>query len=429
MSVIPGWRDFLSRQLFFYGSTRMLNTPKALRLHIALFGLRNVGKSSLLNALSGQQVAIVSDVPGTTTDPVEKTLELAPLGPVVLWDTAGLDDTGELGHQRVRRSLEIMPRLDMALLVTDNHWGPTETLIAAQLRQKNIPFAVVWNKADTGSPKSVRPENLSEDVPCLCASARTGKGLNDIRAALEKLAPQNEHRPLVSDLLPDQGLLILVVPLDSGAPKGRLIMPQVQTIRDSLDGRKVCMVCTDHDLPTALNHLQHAPDLVVCDSQVVHTVDKKVPQHIAMTTFSVLMARFKGDLSFFASGAAALTRLNPGDKVLIQEACSHHPQQDDIGRVKIPRLLQKLAGGQIECHVSAGKDFAKYEPDLTAAIHCGGCTITRGHMLTRQRAAAAAGCPMTNYGLAISLAQGVLSRVLSPFPDALRAFEKAVKIQ
>ncbi len=405
----------------------MHDTPKGLRLHIALFGRRNVGKSSLLNALSGQRVAIVSDIPGTTTDPVEKTLELAPLGPVVLWDTAGLDDTGELGRQRVRRSLEIMPRLDMALLVTDSHWGATESLIAVQLRKKNIPFAVIWNKADINPCKCARPENLSEDVPCLRASSRSGEGLDDIRAALEELAPQSMSPPLVSDLLPDQGMLILVVPLDSGAPKGRLIMPQVQTIRDSLDGRKVCMVCTVHDLPAALSHLKQAPDLVVCDSQVVHTVDKKVPQHIAMTTFSVLMARFKGDLSFFSDGAAALTRLKPGDKVLIQEACSHHPQQDDIGRVKLPRLLQKLAGGQIECRISAGKNFAEYEPDLAVAIHCGGCAITRRHMLTRQRAAAAAGCPMTNYGLAISLAQGVLSRVLSPFPDALRAFEKAAR--
>ncbi len=410
----------------------MHETPKGLRLHIAFLGRRNVGKSSLLNALAGQQVSIVSDTPGTTTDPVEKIMELAPLGPVVFLDTAGLDDTGKLGQQRTRRTKEIMQRLDMALLLTDNDgWGETEGQIAAQLQEKNIPFAVVRNKTDlTPSGSFDRPEGLDTQIPYILASVHNGKGLDDIREILEELLPQTTaHKlPLLNDLLPEKGLVVLVVPLDSGAPKGRLILPQVQAIRDSLDGRKICMVCTEHDLPHALKRLKQSPDLVVCDSQVVHIVDKKLPLEIAMTTFSVLMARFKGDLLAFAQGTAALTRLEPGSKVVIQEACSHHPQEDDIGRVKLPRLLEKLAGGTLQCSLKAGKEFPTYEPDIAAVVHCGACVITRGQMLARQQAAAAMNCPMSNYGLTISLAQGVLSRVLSPFPDALYAFEKACHV-
>ena len=398
----------------------MTEAPKGLRLHIALFGRRNAGKSSLLNALSGQPVSIVSDTPGTTTDPVEKTLEMAPLGPVVFLDTAGLDDDGELGRLRAERSLEIMRRTDVALL-------------AARLRSLAIPFVVVRNKADadSGAKETTdapdRPEGLDAAVPVIRASARSGLGLDEIRAAIERVAPESALRqpPLLSDLLPEQGVLLLVVPLDTGAPRGRLILPQVQAIRDSLDGRKICLATTDKDLPAALLRLKEAPDLVVCDSQVVHAVDRETPSDIPMTTFSVLMARFKGDLPALARGAAALGRLHPGDSVLIQEACSHHPQHDDIGRVKLPRLLRGLAGGELHFRMAAGKEFPDSAGDCAAVVHCGGCVITRGQMLARLSAATEAGCPMTNYGLAISLAQGVLARVLSPFPDALRAYRKA----
>ncbi len=408
-----------------------METPKGLRLHIALFGRRNVGKSSLLNALTGQQVSIVSDTPGTTTDPVEKTLEMAPLGPVVFLDTAGLDDAGELGELRTERSLRVMQRADVALLVTEGEsWGEHEARIAALLREREIPFAVVQNKADAYPAAPGRahgPGVLEASVSVIRASARDGLGLAEVRAALERLAPERalHQPPLLSDLLPDKGVLALVVPIDTGAPKGRLILPQVQAIRDSLDGRKLCMVVTEEELPDALGRLRHAPDLVVCDSQVVHKVDRDTPSDIPMTTFSVLMARFKGDLTALAQGAGALTRLTPGDAVLIQEACSHHPQKDDIARVKLPRLLQKLAGGELRIAWSAGKEFPEYDGAYKAVVHCGGCVITRGQMLARLRAAAASGCPMTNYGMAISLAQGVLRRVLSPFPDALRAFEAA----
>lgn len=407
----------------------MQKTPKGLRLHITFLGRPNVGKSSLLNALTEQQVSIVSSAAGTTTDPVEKTLEFAPLGPVVFWDTAGIGEDGELGKLRSRRSMEILQHTDIALLITDNGgWGESEINLAACLQEKNIPFAVVYNKADLVAHDNVRPKELDESVACLFVSAHTKNGLDAIRNELVRLAAQNESvsPPILSDLLPDCGVVVLVVPLDSGAPKGRLILPQVQTIRDSLDGRKICMVCTQHELAFALKTLSKEPDLVVCDSQIVGIVAEIVPERIAMTTFSVLMARLKGDLVAFARGTAALTHLTVGQKVLIQESCSHHPQHDDIGRIKLPRLLQKLVGGQIECQIKAGKEFTFYENDLAAIVHCGACVMTRKQMLVRQQAAADAKIPMSNYGLAISLAQNVILRVLSPFPEALKAFEETV---
>lgn len=407
----------------------MQNAPKSLRLHIALFGRRNVGKSSLLNALTGQRLAIVSETPGTTTDPVEKALELAPLGPVVFLDTAGLDDSGELGEERVRRSLNILRRCDLALLVTAGaDWGEHEMRLARDLAESGIPFAVARNKQDlmqAGEP--ARPAGLAESVPVVDVSAATGHGLDALRAALQGLVPAEagDAPPLASDLLPERGLLLLIVPLDTGAPKGRLILPQVQTIRDSLDGRKLCLVATAEDLPEALAALKRPPDLAVCDSQVVHAAAAGIPDETPLTTFSILMARLKADLPALARGAAALAKLRPGDAVLIQEACSHHPQKDDIGRVKLPRLLHKLAGGDLNISWSAGKAFQDYDPAWRAVVHCGGCMLTRAQMLARLRAAESAGCPMTNYGMAISLAQGVLDRVLSPFPEALAAFREA----
>ncbi len=405
----------------------MKETPKGLRLHIALFGRRNVGKSSLLNALTGQQASIVSDMPGTTTDPVEKTLEMAPLGPVVFLDTAGLDDEGELGGLRAERSLQVMDRIDLALLVTEGTvWGEHESRIADLLREKHIPFMVVVNKADAEGDApalSGMPDGLA---PLVRASARTGEGLETVRKTLQAIVPDAALRepPLLTDLLPEQGVVVLVAPIDAGAPKGRLILPQVQAIRDVLDGRRICLIVTEAELPAALDRLTTPPDLVVCDSQVVHTVDRYTPAEIPMTTFSVLMARFKGDLSGLARGAAALHGLVPGDTVVVQEACSHHPQKDDIGRIKLPRLLNRLAGGELHILFQAGKEFPVYDPACKVVVHCGGCVITRGQMLARLRAARNAGCPMTNYGLAISLAQGVLRRVLSPFPDALCAYEE-----
>lgn len=407
----------------------MMEVPKGLRLHIAFFGNRNVGKSSLLNALAGQNVAIVSDTPGTTTDPVEKTLEIARLGPVVLLDTAGIDDEGALGEQRVERTLQVMRRVDMALLVTDGAgWGEHEAWLAGQLHKLGIPFALVRNKADMPGATAAgsRPAGLEPSVPVISVSARSGQGLDELCDVMLALVPERARKepPLLNDLLPPDGLAVMVVPIDTGAPQGRLILPQVQAIRDCLDGEKLSLVVTNTELSAALNSLKRPPDLVVCDSQVVHEVNRLTPSGIPMTTFSILMARFKGDLSLLARGAAALKRLKPGDDVLIQEACSHHPQKDDIGRIKLPRLLCKLAGGELNISVVAGKEFTFYPQPYKAVVHCGGCVITRGQMLARIRAAAASGCPITNYGMAISMAQGVLQRTLSPFPEALRAFEE-----
>ena len=409
----------------------MLDAPKGLRLHIGLFGRRNVGKSSLLNALAAQSVSIVSDTPGTTTDPVEKTLEFAPLGPVVFLDTAGLDDEGELGTQRTERTLAVLPRTDMALVVTaENVWGHYEETIVSRLRKKAIPFLVVMNKTESSvASKDCLPDAM-RGLPMVRASAKTGEGLETIRRELVRLSPgESLHEAqLVADLLPEKGVVLLVVPIDSGAPKGRLILPQVQTIRDALDGRKLCLVVTEGELGAAFACLKEPPALVVCDSQVVHVAARLTPPSVPLTTFSILMARAKGDLVDLARGAAALTRLRPGQTVLVQEACSHHAQKDDIGRVKIPRLLARLAGGPVETPMLAGKEFTEYAGDAAAVVHCGACAITRGQMLARLDEARAHGLPMTNYGMCISLAQGVLERVLSPFPEALAAWRAEAQL-
>ena len=387
----------------------MLDAPKGLRLHIGLFGRRNVGKSSLLNALAAQSVSIVSDTPGTTTDPVEKTLEFAPLGPVVFLDTAGLDDEGELGTQRTERTLAVLPRTDMALVVTaENVWGHYEETIVNRLREQAIPFLVVMNKTESSFASKDRLPDAMRGLPMVRASAKTGEGLETIRRELVRLSPgESLHEAqLVADLLPEKGVVILVVPIDSGAPKGRLILPQVQTIRDALDGRKLCLVVTEGELGAAFACL-------------------KAPQSVPLTTFSILMARLKGDLPLLAAGSAAIGNLKPGDSVLMMEACSHHPQQDDIGRIKIPRLLQQYAGGELRFDMCAGKSLTDCPGSYDLIVHCGGCTLTRRQMLGRLRSAQSRGIPMTNYGVAISFTQGVLKRVLTPFPDALAACEPA----
>lgn len=402
----------------------MQNTPKGLRRHIAILGRRNAGKSSLVNALARQKVSIVSDAAGTTTDPVEKTMELAPLGPVVLVDTAGIDDEGELGRLRVARSLAILARSDLAIIVTDGgNWGEIEAGLARTLKEANVPYLIARNKCDLGGIPL--PDGLPE-AAMLDISAKEGKGLENLVRELAILAGADDsQRDLVADLLPENGVLVLVVPLDTGAPKGRLILPQVQAIRNSLDGRKICVVCTEKEYPAALEKLASPPDLVVCDSQVVHLVEKQTPASIPLTTFSILMARFKGSLTAFAAGAAALERLKPGDSVLIQEACSHHAQEDDIGTVKIPALLDKKAGGRLDFRHAKGKELTPYAQDIRAIVHCGACVITRRQMLARQ--ANAGPIPMTNYGMAISLCQGILPRALQLFPEALAAYRRGLE--
>lgn len=406
----------------------MQETPKGLRLHIAILGRRNAGKSTLLNTLARQQVSIVSPHAGTTTDPVEKTMELAPLGPVVFIDTAGMDDTGELGRQRIDRSRAIIARADMAILVTDGQeWGDAEKNLADTLLSQKIPFVVARNKIDSGAPLNESWQGFSilpAEVPVINTEVLHGKGIDKLLDALAALAGHDQaEKPLMSDLLPENGLALLVVPLDSGAPKGRLILPQVQAIRDCLDGERVCMICTDRQAASAISRLK--PDLVVCDSQVARQAEALTPAEIPFTTFSILMARNKGNLEQFAAGAAALELLSSGDTVLIEEACSHHAQKDDIGRVKIPRLLKKMTGADLQfCH-HQGKELAEYDDNIRAIVHCGACVITRRQMEARQQRAKEANIPMTNYGMAITLTQGILGRALKPFPEALAVWEKA----
>lgn len=402
----------------------MDNVPKGVRLHIGLYGRRNVGKSSLLNALVGQTVSIVSPTPGTTTDPVEKTMEFHPLGPIVFLDTAGVDDEGELGIQRRQGTEKVLDRTDLALLLTDGVWGDVEEGLVRRFQERSLPFFVVRTKKEQGVSDTLLSIATTKGIEVVEVSAHTKEGLDDVRAMMIRLAPQENAPPLLGDIVPSGSLVVLVVPVDIGAPKGRLILPQVQAIRDLLDSRCLCLVSTESDLPIALARLGQEPDLVICDSQVVQQVNTMTPTSIPLTTFSILMARHKGDLLALVRGATAIPRLRPGDKVLIAEACTHHPAAEDIGRVKIPRWLEKYAGGPLLFEMAAGKLFDGSFDSFALVIHCGGCVITRGHMLERLRIIEKAGVPVTNYGVAISLVQGVLERTLTPFPQALTLFHK-----
>lgn len=409
----------------------MLETPKGLRLHIGLFGRRNSGKSTLMNALIGQAVSIVSDQPGTTTDPVEKTFELAPLGPIVFIDTAGIDDDGVLGELRVRKTREVLERVDIGLVVIDEQGiGPFEDEILTTLRQVGTPVIAVFNKVDRVTPI---PEQLArlqqEDIEAVTVSAMLGRGIDELKEALFRQAPEAsiEDPRLVGDLIGPGDLVVLVVPIDLGAPKGRLILPQVQTLRDILDSDATSLMVKERELATALARITEKPKLVVCDSQVVLKVAADTPLDIPMTTFSILMARFKGDMIGLAEGAGAISRLKPGDRVLIAEACAHHALADDIGRVKIPRWLRQYAGGNIDVDVRSGKDFPDDLTPYALIVQCGGCTVTRKQILVRQYRAARQGIPMTNYGMAISVSQGVMERALACFPAALDAYRRGMR--
>lgn len=409
----------------------MQDTPKGLRLHIGLFGKRNSGKSTLMNALIGQSVSIVSAHPGTTTDPVEKTYELAPLGAVVFIDTAGLDDEGELGALRVQKTRTVLERVDLALIVVDDaRLGTLERELIATLREQKTPFVVVFNKADLAQPEKALLIDLAADnVESATVCAAQGNGIDALKEAMFRQAPENglDDARLIGDLIGPGDVVVLVVPIDLGAPKGRLILPQVQTLRDILDSDAAGMMVKERELVSALERLNTPPKLVVCDSQVVLKVAADTPREVPLTTFSILMARFKGDMIGLAEGAGALSRLQPGDRVLISEACSHHALADDIGRVKIPRWLRQFAGGNLEIDVKSGRDFPDDLTPYALVVQCGGCTVTRRQMLARQYRAARQGVPMTNYGMAISVVQGVLDRSLQCFPAALEAYRRALE--
>ena len=407
----------------------MQDTPKGLRLHIGLFGKRNSGKSTLMNALIGQSVSIVSAHPGTTTDPVEKAYELAPLGAVVFIDTAGLDDEGELGALRVQKTRTVLERVDLAMIVVDDgRLSPLERELIATLREQKTPFVIVFNKADLAQPEKALLMDLAADnIESAIVCAALGTGIDALKEAMFRQAPESglEDARLIGDLIGPGDLVVLVVPIDLGAPKGRLILPQVQTLRDILDSDAVSLMVKERELVSALGRLNTLPKLVVCDSQVVLKVAADTPREIPLTTFSILMARFKGDMIGLAEGAGTIPRLQPGDRVLISEACSHHALADDIGRVKIPRWLRQFAGGALEIDVKSGSDFPDDLTPYALIVQCGGCTVTRKQMLVRQYRAARQGVPMTNYGMAISVVQGVLDRSLQCFPAALEAYQRA----
>ncbi len=409
----------------------MLETPKGLRLHIGIFGRRNSGKSTLMNALIGQSISIVSDQPGTTTDPVEKAFELAPIGPVLFIDTAGFDDVGALGELRVNKTRQVLERVDIALVVIGSEGiSAFEQEIIATLREAKTPLVVVFNKADLVAPSPDQVMTLQRAaLETVVISASQLTGIDALKESIFRLAPESciEEPRLVGDLIGPGDLVVLVVPIDLGAPKGRLILPQVQTLRDILDSDAISLMVKERELSKALAHMIEKPKLVICDSQVVLKVTADTPPEIRMTTFSILMARFKGDMLGLAEGAGAISRLKPGDRVLIAEACSHHALADDIGRVKIPRWLRQYAGGNLEIDIKSGNDFPENLTPYSLVVQCGGCTVTRKQILVRQYRAARQGVPMTNYGMAISVSQGVMERALECFPAALEAYRRGQK--
>ncbi len=391
--------------------------PQSERLHIALFGRRNAGKSSLINALTGQQIAIVSDVAGTTTDPVSKSMEILPLGPCVLIDTAGFDDSGQVGNLRTERTREVIKQTDIAILVTDGASLDDEVAWATMLKQANVPYVTVLNKVDmmTEVPSTLLDtiaKRLGSEV--IAVSALKGTGLDLLRQTLASLVPEDEKQSLTGNLAHAGDTVLLVMPQDPQAPKGRLILPQVQTLRDLMDKRCTAICCTTDDIDRTLAALREPPRLIITDSQVFDIVEKKKPEGSLLTSFSVLMAAHKGDIRFFVRSAMAIDRLTEQSRVLIAEACTHAPLAEDIGRVKIPRILRQRVGEGLQIDIVAGKDFPEDVTSYDLVIHCGACMFNRKFMLSRVMQCRRQGTPMTNYGIAIAHLKGILGKVSIP---------------
>jgi len=413
----------------------MNRTPKSNRLHIAIFGRTNVGKSSLLNMIAGQDIAITSHIAGTTTDVVEKSMELLPIGPVVFLDTAGLDDISDLADKRIKKTEKIFDRSEIIILVIEpNKWTDYEEKIVTKAKYKKISIIIVINKIDIKKPDKTFISHIKDkvnyviSVSCMDKINRN-RYINEIKNDIEKVIPEDFIKPLtiVGDLVRSGGIAILVIPIDLEAPKGRLILPQVQTIRDLLDNDATAIVVKETGLVDILKKLEAKPDIVIGDSQVVKKMCNETPIDLPCTTFSILFVRHKGDLIEAVKGSVYIENLKPGDKVLIAEACSHHPLADDIGRVKIPRWLEQYTGGKLDIEVYSGRDYPENINDYKLVIHCGGCMLTRKEMLNRTDIVRESNVPITNYGVAISYLQGVLERTLSPFPSALMAYEKEMQ--
>lgn len=396
----------------------MNNTPKGLRLHIGIFGRTNVGKSSFLNMLAGQQVAITSALAGTTTDVVEKPMELLPIGPVVFLDTAGLDDTSPLGQKRLEKTHKVFERADVLVIVTEpNIWTEYEELVTTTSKAKNLPLIIVINKADNGKQNTDLKKYTEFIISVSSIDNQREQYINDFKHALLSACPENflNPKPLISDLIPSGGTVIFIVPIDLQAPKGRLILPQVQAIRETLDSDATAIVVKEREYRSALENLKKKPDLVICDSQVVLKMTADTPAEIKCTTFSTLFARYKGDLATAIAGAKTIDQLVAGDKILIAEACTHHALEDDIGRVKIPRWLRQYTGLNLQIDTYMGHDFPKDISEYKLIIHCGSCMLNRRETLWRYELAKEKNIPITNYGVCISFLQGVLERVIQPF--------------
>ncbi|MHA6531121.1 [FeFe] hydrogenase H-cluster maturation GTPase HydF [Paenibacillus sp. BAC0078] len=416
----------------------MNDTPRSSRLHIAIFGRSNAGKSSLINAITKQDAAVVSSVKGTTTDPVYKAMELLPLGPVVFIDTAGLDEAGELGELRKQKTFEVLNKSDMALIVVDAACGVVsfDRQIAETVRSKGIPAIVVLNKIDLlGDEKSSHAEDLAalvnkteQELGCkvIPVSAVERQGISGLMKALIAAVPdQDDKFRIIGDLVSPGDVVVLVVPIDKAAPKGRLILPQQQTIRDLLESDAIAVVTKEFELKETLESLGKKPRLVVTDSQVFLKVAGDTPKDIPLTSFSILFARHKGNLEEMVRGARAIDRLQDGDRVLIAEACTHHQQPDDIGKVKIPRWIRQATGKQLQFDFANGMKFPDNVKDYSLIVHCGGCMMNRRQMLWRVEQALEAGVPIVNYGVAIAYIQGILERAISPFPLARMAWEES----
>ena len=387
--------------------------PSGERTHIAFFGMRNAGKSSVVNAVTGQKLALVSDVKGTTTDPVQKAMELLPLGPVVIIDTPGIDDEGELGKMRVERTKRVLDKTDIAVLVVDAASGirTPDKELAELFKSRNIPFVTVYNKSD-----------LLEDCPdteknSIYVSAKDGKNIYELKEMIAGLVEKDEERFLVRDLIEKDDIVVLVTPIDAAAPKGRMILPQQQMIRDVLDGGAVNIVTKETELETALKSLAKKPKMVITDSQAFGAVNKIVPDDIPLTSFSILFARYKGELDEAARGAKALDSLKDGDTVLISEGCTHHRQCGDIGTVKLPNWIKKYTGKELDFEFTSGGEFPDNLKKYSLIIHCGACMLNAREMKSRIARAKAAGVPITNYGIAIAKMHGIIERSLALFPN------------
>lgn len=403
-------------------------TPSGERVHISIFGRRNSGKSSLINALTNQSLAIVSDVAGTTTDPVSKAMEILPIGPVVITDTAGIDDVGDLGKKRVEKTLRVLENTDLAVLIIESGTQPGEWEddLVVKIKERDIPLVICATKTDLNSDSSsAKKWATGRSALFVPVSAAIRDGIEQLKSSLVQISPVAISEPtIIGDLITGGDIVVLVVPIDKAAPKGRLILPQVMTIRDALDHDAIAVTVKERELYECLRSLGRKPKLVITDSQAFLKVDADTPPDIWMTSFSILMARYKGDLAGFVEGARTIDDLKIGSRVLISEGCTHHQQADDIGKVQIPRWLRQMVGGELDFGFASGKDFPPDVASYDLIVHCGGCMLNPREMRYRQRVASEAGIPMTNYGVLLAKVHGILDRALEPFPLAKLALEE-----